>query len=102
MPWKRLFIRAYVDQYLHLDNTVTSRAEGAHSQLKSALKVSTSDLKTVFGRVELLLNQQHTEHEGRIAWDQIRTSHTARGPLYSQLLGRVSGFALGKIWEQHY
>ena len=102
MPWKRLLVRAYVDHYLHLGNTVTSRAEGSHSQLKSTLRVSTGDLKNVFEKIELLLDRQHTEHEGGIARDQIRSPHTARGPLYCQLLGRISNFALGKIGEQQH
>jgi hypothetical protein len=71
MPWKRLFVRAYVDQYLYFGNTVTSRVEGAHSKLKSCLKVSTGDLKTVFEKIDLLLSNEHREHDGALSQDRI-------------------------------
>ena len=32
--------------------------------------------------------------------NKARVPHTATQPLYAQLLGRVSHYALGKIWEQ--
>lgn len=102
MPWKRLFIRAYIDQYPHFGNTVTSRVEGAHSKLKSSLKVSTGDLKVVFEKIHLLLCNEHMEHDGALSRDRVRTPHTAKDPLYSQLLGRISNFALGKIWQQRH
>jgi hypothetical protein len=64
------------------------------------LQVSTGDLKTVFEKIQLLLENDHEEHDGALAIDLTRIPHTARDPLYGQLIGRVSNFALGKIWEQ--
>jgi hypothetical protein len=66
MPWKRLIIHAYVNQHLHLGNRVTSWVEGAHSQLKSCLQISTGNLKTVYEKITLLLTHQHIEHDGTI------------------------------------
>jgi MULE transposase domain len=100
--WKRLFIRAYADQHLYFGNRVTSRVERAHSKLKMALQVSTGDLKTVFEKIRLLLENDHMEHNGALAIDLTRIPHTARDPLYGQLIGRISNFALGKIWEQRH
>ena len=56
-----------MDQYLYLGNTVTSRVEGAYSKLKACLKVSTGDLKTVFEKINLLLVNEHEEHDGALS-----------------------------------
>jgi hypothetical protein len=66
------------------------------------LQVSTGDLKIVFEKIRLLLKNDHMEHDSALAMDLTHIPHTARDPLYSQLIGRVSNFALGKIWEQRH
>src|SRR4051794_38749470 len=88
--------------YLHLGNRVTSRVEGAHYILKSYLQVSTGDLKTVYDKITLLLTNQHIEYDDALAYNKTRTPHTAHGPLYSQLVGRISNFALDRLWDQHH
>jgi hypothetical protein len=100
--WKQLIVQAYTDKHLHLGNRATSRVEGAHAVLKSYLQVSTGDLKTVYDKITLLLNNQYAEYEGALAQNKARTPHTASGPLYSQLIGQVSNFALGRLWDQHH
>jgi hypothetical protein len=100
--WKRLFVYAYIDHYPHFGNRVTSRIEGAHSQLKSSLQVSTRDLKAIYEKITLLLQNQHTEHDGMVAKNKSRIPHSANDSFYSHLVGRISSFALGKIWEQQY
>lgn len=43
-PYKEKLVKAWVNQYPHFDNVVTSRVEGIHGLLKSHLKISTLDL----------------------------------------------------------
>jgi MULE transposase domain len=100
--WKRLFIRAYTNKYLHFGNRVTSRVEGAHSTLKSYLQISTGDLKSVFDKITIMLTNQHAEYDGAIAHNRTRTPHTTNNPFYSQLLGRISNYTLGQLWNQRY
>jgi hypothetical protein len=100
--FKLSLVQAYADLHLHFDNRTTSRVEGAHSILKKYLQVSTGDLKMVFEKISLLLTNQHVEYDGAVGKDQMKTPHFARNALYSQLLGRVSNFALGKIDDQRF
>ena len=100
--WKHLVVQVWTDLYLHMDNRTTSRVEGAHNALKKYLQVSTGDLKAVFDRIVILLTTQHIEFDGAVAQQQVKTLHTARHLLYAQLLGRVSNFALGKLWDQRF
>jgi hypothetical protein len=70
--------------------------------LKTYLQVSTSNLKTVYDKISILLANQHVEFEAAIAHNQTHTPHTARHPFYAPLLSKVSNYALGKLWEQRH
>jgi hypothetical protein len=101
-PWKRSIIWAYTDQVLHLGNWVISRVEGAHSTVKSYLQVSTGNLKMVYDNINLLLANQHIKYEAGVATNRARLPYTATHPLFAQLLGQVSHYALGEIWKQKH
>jgi hypothetical protein len=92
-----LIVRAYTDEYLHLRNRATLRVEGAHSTLKSYLQVSIGDLKDIYDKITLLLTNQHIEYDGAITHNQTQTPHTANEAFYSQLVRRISNFALGQL-----
>jgi hypothetical protein len=49
-----------------------------------------------------MLTNQHSEYDGAIAHNCIRTLHIVNNPFYSQLLGRISNYALGQLWNQQY
>jgi hypothetical protein len=100
--YKTYIVRAWTDQHLHFGHRVTSRVEGAHSVLKSYLQVSTGDLHSVYEKIMLLLKNQHAEFDAAIEQNRTRTPHTARDPFYSALVGRISNYALGKLWEQKH
>jgi hypothetical protein len=102
MPWKCFIIHAYVDQYLYLSNQVTLQVEGAHSQLKSCLQISTGNLKTVYKKITLLLTHQHTKYNGVVKRSKSRIPHIAIDLFYGCLLNRISNCALGKLWEQRH
>lgn len=40
LPLKEKFLSCYIDKYLHLGSTCTSRVEGSHTALKKYLKTS--------------------------------------------------------------
>jgi hypothetical protein len=46
---REMFVACWVDNYPHLDNTSSSRAEGAHSHLKRKLRSCRGDLTTTVG-----------------------------------------------------
>ena len=70
--------------------------------MKKYLQVSTGDLKLVFDKINLLLTGQHLQYDGDVARNRTITPHTARTALYTQLLGRISNYALGKLWDQRF
>jgi hypothetical protein len=54
----------------------------------------------VYNNISLLLTNQHASYEAEVAMNKSQAPHTAMDPLYSQLLGRISNYALGQIWRQ--
>ncbi|KAH8745151.1 hypothetical protein F5882DRAFT_312826, partial [Hyaloscypha sp. PMI_1271] len=48
--WKEKLIRRYTNKVRHFGNTSTSRIEGNYAILKSYLRRSTRDMKSVFDR----------------------------------------------------
>ncbi|KAI8895730.1 hypothetical protein BC833DRAFT_600136 [Globomyces pollinis-pini] len=61
MPYKTKFLSCYVDQYLHLGSSSTSRIEGNHDVLKTYLQSGNLDLITVFERLGNILDNQKVE-----------------------------------------
>ncbi|CAG8766511.1 15174_t:CDS:2, partial [Cetraspora pellucida] len=47
MPWKKKFIKAWTNKFLHLETTVTSRVKDAHATLKTYLHTSAGDLHII-------------------------------------------------------
>jgi transposase-like protein len=95
--WKYSLVHTYVNRHLHLGTKTMSKVEGAHATLKKYLQVSTGNLKLVFDKISLLLTSQHAKYNADIARNKTITPHTARHPLYSQLLGRISNYALNQL-----
>src|SRR3954454_16536337 len=100
-PWASNFIRCYADQHYHFGNRATSRIEGGHSILKTYLQTSTRDLKMVLEKIELLLLNQHTQHEAAIGQAQDRTPQRLMIPIFAELIGQVTPFALLKVLQQY-
>jgi hypothetical protein len=98
--WKMLVVRVWVDQHLHFGNRVTSQVEGAYNILKSYLQVSTGDFKVVFDKIILLLRNRFAEFEAKVDSNKIRIPHRARDLFYTPLIGQISSYALGKLWDQ--
>ena len=100
--WKVLVFRAWVNQHLHFGNWATSQVEGAHSMLKSYLQVSTGDLKVVYNKITLLLKNRFTEFEAAVNSNKIRIPDTAQDLFYAPLVGQISSYALGKLWDERH
>ena len=98
--YKEKLVKAWVDQYPHFDNVVTSRVEGIHWLLKSHLKVSTLDLFEAWRAIKQALLNQLTELRDNQAKQQTRTPIELSGALYSAVRGWISHEALWKVEEQ--
>ena len=101
LPFKWNLVQFWVDQNLHFGNRATSRVEGAHSVLKNYLQVSTGNLKTVLDKITLLLTNQHTEHDTALDQERQRIPHDVNIPIFAELVGKVTPFALRNILKQY-
>jgi hypothetical protein len=99
-PYKEKLVKAWVDQYPHFGNVVTSRVEGIHALLKGYLKRSTLDLFEAWRAIKHALLNQIGELKANQATQQIRFPIELSGSLYSGVRGWVSHEALRKVDEQ--
>ncbi|CAG8745197.1 1051_t:CDS:2, partial [Cetraspora pellucida] len=53
VPWKEKFVKAWTNELLHLETTVTSRIEGSYATLKAYLQMSAGDLHHVYTAISL-------------------------------------------------
>ena len=100
-PYKRKFVKAFVDKVLHFDNIATPRVEGGHAVLKHQLGFSTGDLKTVVDNIDLLLKNQHQEYVIKLDEAEMRFPTRLRRPLYSDVRAYITPFALLKVHSQY-
>jgi MULE transposase domain len=101
LPYKEMFIKYWTNDAMHFGSTVTSRVEGAHSQLKSYLNVSTGDLLDVKQKILLVVKKQHLEISASIENDKIRVNHELRIPFFSDVVGKISTFILKKVFIEY-
>ncbi|GAB0139084.1 putative transposase [Epichloe bromicola] len=98
--YKTKLVKAWVDQYLHFENVVTSRGEGIHKLIKMYLDTSQLDLFEAWRAIKLAILNQVAELRANQAKQQIRTPIELSGSLYSVVRGWVSHEALRKVEAQ--
>lgn len=98
--YKKRFVKAWVDQYAHFENTATSRGEGIHHLLKIYLGSSQLDLFEAWRSIKLALLNQLEELQANQAHQQMRTPIELSGSLYGTIRGWVSHEALRKVEAQ--
>ncbi|KAF4332901.1 hypothetical protein FBEOM_13294, partial [Fusarium beomiforme] len=80
--YKERFDKAWVDQYLHFNQYVTSRCEGIHQLIKSYLKTSQLNLFEAWRHIKLVLMNQLAELENNQAKQQASFPLKLSGALY--------------------
>ena len=99
-PYKEKLVKAWVDQYTHFDNVVTSRTEGIHQLIKIHLKTGTLDLFDAWRSIKrVVINQIKTLRDNQ-AKQRLRIPIEFSGRLYDIVHGWVSYEALRKVDEQ--
>lgn len=101
IPLKEKFVNAWTGQVAHFGNRVTSRGEGAHSQLKRYLQVSTGGLGEVKERICLAIENQFHEIKAQLYSEKIRLPHKLGIPFFKNLVTHVSVFALNELHKQY-
>ena len=69
--------------------------------MKKYLQTSMGDLKIVMEKVDLLLTNQHVQHGASMGQAKDRTPQQLMIPLFAELVGRVTPFALLKVLGQY-
>ncbi|CAG8854728.1 12562_t:CDS:2, partial [Gigaspora margarita] len=100
ITYKKCFVSAWTNDYLHFGNTVTSRVEAAHAALKRCLQSSTGNLESVHRKIVSLVKSQAREICAVISSQRIMVQHVHRSFLFEPLLYHVSVFALNKIHDE--
>ena len=98
---KEKFITAWTNNYLHFNSTSSSRVEGAHSTIKKYLLVSTGHIDTVCMKLELAISNQITEIKAKEQLDKINIKHQYRLPVFNNLIGKISDFAMNILYNQY-
>ncbi|XP_063950653.1 protein FAR1-RELATED SEQUENCE 4-like [Daucus carota subsp. sativus] len=101
LPFKEKFFYAWTNKVMHFGNHVTSRVGGAHSKLKRYLQVSTGDLRGVKDKLCLLIDNEFQEIKAQLSDEKIRVPHKFQIPLFKEIVGHVSVYALGELLKQY-
>ncbi|KAH1212766.1 hypothetical protein GmHk_14G040876 [Glycine max] len=97
IPHKEKFVSAWTNKVMYLGNTITNRAESAHSSLKRLLQNSLGDLCSVWDAMKNMITLQHTEIKASFETSTHVVGHVFKKTLYRRLLGMVSRYALNQI-----
>ncbi len=99
--YRRRFVKAYINQVLHFETTMSFRSEIEHSQLKRHLRASTDDLKTMIDNISLMLKNQIHNH--LIQWDEnkIRFSTECQKLIFQQLAAFVISYVIKQMMSQY-
>ncbi|XP_074346198.1 protein FAR-RED IMPAIRED RESPONSE 1-like [Apium graveolens] len=101
IPYKERFVFAWTNNFMHLGNHVTSRAEGAHTVLKQYLNISTGDFRDVKDKISLAIENQYQEIKIRVASEKVRIPHKFRIPLFQEFICHISVFALSQLYKKY-
>lgn len=91
---KHCFLKLYTNRLFHLGQNTTSKAEGAHALIKRDLKSSRGNLLSVFESVARTVRRVNGGAEKALSAASINHPLQFSSALFSQVLGKVSPFAL--------
>jgi len=99
--WKEKLVAYWVNQSYHFGVTVTSPIEGCYAVLKSYLRSRSSDLRTVFQRLQHFWTAQHESFKSALAQQKLRPKRQLNTPLFAAVLQHVHSFALQKVLQEY-
>ena len=102
LPHKQRFVAAWTNKDRHLDNTATSRVEGAHAALKNQILTRNIDLLKLFQGMYRLWETQLHEFETKIGYQQMSRLPRFDPPLWRHVTCRISRYALGRVYDFQY
>jgi hypothetical protein len=97
---KEQVVHAWTDLFFHGGTTTTSRLEGAHSVLKRWIGKPSKNLTAVWRAIKLAIDDQMEELRTKRATARSQTPLAFDNEFYSQVLGKVTPFALYQLRMQ--
>ncbi|KAH8746857.1 hypothetical protein F5882DRAFT_312167 [Hyaloscypha sp. PMI_1271] len=79
-------VKHFTNMVCYYGNTSMSRIEGNHAVLKSYLRNSTGNIKSVFDRFQLHWKKKHKTMEDQLANKRVRSLHSIQHPLWRKSL----------------
>ncbi|XP_058742469.1 uncharacterized protein LOC131614956 [Vicia villosa] len=99
-PHRHRFVKAWINQVLHLGNTTTNRVESAHWKLKQMLENNLGDLCKCWEAMNDNIKIQVGNIRASFQKSFYEVEHAHTSPFYSNLRGSVSRAALRQIAEE--
>jgi hypothetical protein len=96
---KEKIVSSYADRVLHFGSKTTSRVEGANSVFKMFLLTSVGDLAIFHFRFTLAIKNQQQELETLELSERNAVLPFATTDLFNHLNGKITHFALKRIFE---
>jgi hypothetical protein len=81
-PWKENLVDFWIDQYMHLGCSTSSRAESAHSALKKHIRASTVDMVEAFQGINSFISLQNNELKMRLKDERKKIPQRCKASLY--------------------
>lgn len=100
IQYREKFVLAWTKEVMHFGHLVTSRVEGAHAVLKSWLEVSNGDLNRVCTKLRMCVEHQVRSVRHQISVDGSSKVISLTHPIWSNVNGLISHFALKKTSDQ--
>ncbi|KAI9914640.1 hypothetical protein PsorP6_007475 [Peronosclerospora sorghi] len=100
IPFKTRFFSAWTNLVLHFNNVNTLRVEGAHSVIKTYLKVSTMDLWDVCRRLEMAMRNAVGELRAAIGSNNFKVWSDHEDGFYYGVVKLFSAYALHEVHHQ--
>ncbi|KAI3977395.1 hypothetical protein MKX01_000308 [Papaver californicum] len=99
-PFKDRFVAAWTDLYVHLGNTSTNRAEGAHSRLKKQLNAANYDIQGMWKAMHPLINLQFTDIKASFEVSMKELQERHKVGILREVIGAISIAAMDYILKE--
>ncbi|KAK2634898.1 hypothetical protein Ddye_029690 [Dipteronia dyeriana] len=98
--YKENFVAAWSNLVMHFGNVTSNRAETTHAKLKRQLGSSLGTFVTLWDKIHVLLELQHTEIKASFEKSKTIVQHKFTHFLFKELMGFISRHTLDIILEE--
>lgn len=100
LKFKERFVQYWTNRVFHLNNVATSCAEGAHAYIKRSFNGPAGTCRHIWTNIKRAIEGQLDILTNEISYNQLYKLPFTRTPLYTELISKLSHYALNKIDKQ--